>query len=152
MNAQDIMTAPPIVVAASEPLHRAAELMAQFDVGAIPVVDSHRDSHLVGMITDRDIVIRHFARRGTCDCCVKHHMTARDIEFVHPGSDIHDVVGRMQRAQVRRLPVVDANGVVVGMIAQADIVRHFARRDSNLVAHLLHEISVPHALQIQVQV
>ena len=120
MKAKTIMTKYPVVVAADDTIRHAAQLMAQIDVGALPVVDHCRSGRLVGMITDRDIVVRHVARGGR-DCCVKDHMTTHNIEFVHPDTDVRDVLGRMGHEQVRRIPVVDDDRVVVGIISRTDI-------------------------------
>lgn len=149
MIAHDIMTARPTVVFRNEPIRRAAQLMAQLDVGALPVVDDEKNGRLVGIITDRDIVLRHVAMGGSADCCIGDHMTARDLRMVHPDTDVQDVIGRMSRDQIRRVPVVDDDHRVIGIIAQADIARRLGSRSPNVVGEVLEEISTPHTLQMQ---
>lgn len=149
MRAFEIMATQPAVIGQSEPIARAAAVMAQLDVGALPVVDDYVNRRLVGIITDRDIVIRHEAKGGSKDCCVSDHMTQRDLEVVHPDADVHDVVGRMRRLQLRRLPVVDRDERIVGIISQGDVARHMAVREPVLVAEMVSEISTPHQLELQ---
>lgn len=146
MKAFEIMSASPSVVAPGDSIQRAAQLLAQIDVGALPVVDN---GTLVGIITDRDIVVRHTAHGESHDCRVSDHMTARDLQAVHPMADVNDVIGRMERYQIRRIPVINDAGSVVGIIAQADIARHLAHHDANRLTELVAGISTPHTLQLQ---
>lgn len=149
MTAHDIMTPHPTAVTRTDSIRHAAELMAQIDVGALPVVDSHDNNQLVGIITDRDIVIRHMAKGGGRDCRVGDHMTARDVQYVHAYTNVQDVLGRMKHGQFRRVPVVDGDDHLVGMISLADVARHNGH-DVQAVGEALKEISTPHHLQVQV--
>jgi CBS domain-containing protein len=146
MLAFEVMTASPTTVSGADSIQRAAQLMAQIDVGALPVVE---DGKLAGIITDRDIVVRHTAHGESRDCRVSDHMTVRDIQVVHPMTDVNDVIGRMEHYQVRRIPVVDDTGKLVGIIAQADIARHLIRPDVYKLGELIAGISTPHTLQLQ---
>jgi CBS domain-containing protein len=95
--------------------------MRDFDVGVVPVVSDVESRHLVGLITDRDIPIRHVADTHLPDCSVKAHMTHADIETVDPNDDSATVLEAMKRREVRRIPVIDESGKLLGVIAQADI-------------------------------
>jgi CBS domain-containing protein len=145
MKARSLMTAQPVVIAECESLQRAAQIMSEIDVGALPVVDSYEHGHLVGIITDRDIVVRHVALGGSRDCCVKDHMS-HGIEVVHPDADVRDVLGRMAAQQVRRIPVVDDDHIVVGVITQADIARRIGPYDAEAVEDVVERISEPSVL------
>jgi CBS domain-containing protein len=120
MKARDIMTSNPECVTREDSLQRAARLMRDADVGSLPVVEDTRSMRLVGLITDRDIVVRHVAEENSPDCTVGDHMTSDRLYSVSPDDDVDSVMNTMKTQQVRRVPVVE-NDRIVGMVAQADI-------------------------------
>lgn len=98
-------------------------MMVQHDCGEIPVVTSEDDPTLIGVVTDRDLVVRliargHEVRGATVAVC----MTQPAVSL-RMGAQVSDAVEMMQSHQVRRLPVVDAEGHVRGIVAQADLAR-----------------------------
>jgi CBS domain-containing protein len=95
--------------------------MRQYDVGIVPVVSDTRSRNLIGLITDRDIAVRHVADAHMEDCTVGTHMTRDDIETVQESDDSRSVLAAMKRREVRRVAVMDKNGRLTGVIAQADI-------------------------------
>jgi len=127
MKARDLMTTNPEVVTPEDPLARAAEIMRDSDVGIVPVVDDRTGMQLQGLITDRDIAIRHVADRCDLDCTVGDHMTKDKIEAVSPDAELDDILGVMERDQVRRVPVLDEDYRLVGIIAQADLATRGVR-------------------------
>jgi CBS domain-containing protein len=143
MKARDLMTPNPECVLPNEEISSAAEIMARLDVGIVPVVDDFTTLRLRGVITDRDIAVRHVANRHTNGCLVKDHMTSGKIDVVHPDADAHDVLGRMAHDQVRRLPVVDDDHRLVGIIAQADVARRLGPSEPKQVEQMLERISEP---------
>lgn len=122
MKARDLMAPYPGVVTAGDPLSRAAEIMRDWDVGMVPVVDDPLAMHLLGVITDRDIAVRCVAPRHGGRCSVGAHLTAGPLATVEPDTDVREVMEQMKAHQVRRLPVV-AGGRLVGVVALADLVR-----------------------------
>jgi CBS domain-containing protein len=121
MKARQIMTPDPEVVTPDEPVSRAAQIMRDYDVGIVPVVDDARNRHLVGLITDRDIAVRHVAESHASGCTVRVHMTSGEIETVEENDDAAAVLEAMKRREVRRIAVTSKDGRLVGVIAQADI-------------------------------
>ena len=121
MKACDIMTPHPEVVTPEDRISRAAQIMRDCDVGSIPVVKDSVSMSLMGMITDRDIAVRHVAEAHGEDCSVASHMSRGDIETVGENDDVEAVMDAMRRREVRRIPVTDKSGKLVGVIAQADI-------------------------------
>ena len=121
MKAQDIMTRDPRTVTPDTPITEAARLMKDQDVGILPVVESSSSRKLVGVITDRDITIRHVAGGHTPDCKVREAMSA-GVKTCKATDDVNSVMDMMGAEQVRRVPIVDERGTLVGIIAQADIV------------------------------
>ena len=121
MKANEIMTAQPEVVTPQEPISRAAQIMRDCDIGLVPVVRDKSSMMLEGVITDRDVAVRHVADCHTKECSVSHHMSRDNISAVHESDDVQTVMATMERAEVRRVPVTDKNGKLLGIIAQADI-------------------------------
>ncbi len=146
MNAQSLMTQQPTVVFAGDSVSHAARLMRRLDVGMLPVVDDATHRRLVGVLTDRDIVIRCLAEGHLTDCIVRDHMTSAPIATVAPGATVREIADRMEQSQVRRLPVVDAAGQVVGVVTQADLARRVGPENPWLVEEVLERISTPGAL------
>ena len=146
MNARALMTPEPTVVAADESIARAARLMRTMDVGMLPVVDDPSHRRLVGVLTDRDIVVRCLAEGHLVDCRVRDHMTGEPLVTVGPDTELRDIANRMERYQVRRLPVVGAARRVVGIVTQADLARRVGPRNPELVEEVLERISTPGAL------
>jgi CBS domain-containing protein len=97
----------------------AAKLMAQQDVGPIPVVE---DGRLVGIVTDRDIVVNAVAKGTDVNTATVGDIASRDLVTISPDDDMNDALNLMAQNQVRRLPVVEGDRLV-GIVAQADIAR-----------------------------
>ena len=123
MQVQDIMTKNPATVTPDTPLRDAARLMKDEDVGVIPVVESAGSKRLVGLVTDRDITVRVVAEgRDASQSRVQDAMSAT-LKTCKASDDVNDVMDVMSREQVRRVPIVDERGALIGIVSQADIVR-----------------------------
>lgn len=146
MLARDLMTKDPALIAGSDTVQRTAELMRTRDVGMLPVVDDLAHRHLIGIITDRDLTTRHVAAGHGPDAKVRDHMTRDPLVTAEPGSSVDEIAERMVLYQVRRLPVVDAAGYVVGVVAQADLAVRVGPSDPALLEHVVEGISRPGAL------
>lgn len=121
MKARDIMTPQPLVLVPTDEVWKAAEIMRYEDIGCIPVVRNCVIPNLVGLITDRDITIRCVARRHGAGCAIGDHMTPVPLQTVLPDADTSEIVAKMEAAQVRRIPVVDEAGKLVGIVAEVDL-------------------------------
>ncbi|MGA9523132.1 MAG: CBS domain-containing protein [Myxococcaceae bacterium] len=136
-EARDIMTKNPRFVDSDASLRDVARIMHDEDTGIVPVCDATR--RLVGLITDRDMVIRTFdEERSWADIRVREVMTD-DVHAVTPEESVHDTISLMGKKQIRRVPVVDRNDRLVGMVSMADIANR-ADRDEEL-QHALDRIS-----------
>jgi CBS domain-containing protein len=113
------MTPAPQVVAPSTSVRDAARLMAEEGVGPLPVVDEDR---LVGIVTDRDLVLRVLAEDRDPDSTTVSEVASEEPVTVQPDDDIDRALQLMAQHQVRRLPVIEA-GRLVGIVTQADIAR-----------------------------
>lgn len=118
MFARDLMTPDPFTVTPSDSIQRAAELMRNVDVGCLPVVHDPKGRVLVGMITDRDIVVRCVAAGHGTGCTVAEHMTTPPLRTVPPDASALDVIEQMEDGNVRRVAVLNSDNRVVGIIAQ----------------------------------
>jgi CBS domain-containing protein len=146
MLAKEIMTRDPQCCTPNDTLQIAARLMADFDCGAVPVLERADRNRLVGVLTDRDIAVRGVARGKTPDSKVNDVMSPAPA-FCSPEDDV-DVVERiMIEKQVRRVPVVAADGRVVGIIAQADLAREDRAISDREVGRIVEKISEPNTPQ-----
>lgn len=123
MQVRDVMTADPACCTPNTALSDIALLMIDNDCGEIPVVDDLERRHLVGVVTDRDIVCRAVAEgKGPKDTTAADVMTDSVIT-VREDAGVDDCCKKMETHQVRRVPVVDEGGGCCGIVAQADIAR-----------------------------
>lgn len=141
LKVRDIMTPDPRWLLPDQPMSSAAALMRDVDVGLIPIVRSSKSRELVGLITDRDIVIRHVAAHHDWDCSVEEHMTREALVSVEPEDEVFRAIRLMKDARVRRIPVTDADGGLVGIVALADIARHLGPETPGTVEELLERVS-----------
>lgn len=145
LRIREIMNHNVVTVRAGDSIMLAARLMAECDCGAVPVVN--RDGVFVGMITDRDIAVRAVAhgddpRQVRVDECMTDETFA-----CHANDSVDECLRQMARHQIRRLPVVDDDGRVIGIISQGDIARHAGehtgRGERRAFADTLYKISEP---------
>ena len=141
MKARDIMTSDPICVTPDTLLNEAARLMDDRDVGLLPVVDADGSAKLVGLITDRDITVRHVAKGHKGSACKVREAMSGDVTTCRTSDDLSDVMDTMGKEQIRRIPVVDERDMLVGIIAQADILRRVD--DSTAADRTIQAISKP---------
>ena len=133
---RDLMTSSIETVRPDQTAREAAGFMLSADTGSIPVCDGDR---VVGMITDRDIAVRGVAEGKGPDCQVSELMS-RDVVCARDDDDVQSVADMMADAQVRRLPVLDGNDRLVGMVSLGDL----ARESSGESAHeALEGVSSP---------
>ena len=99
----------------------AAKVMRDEDVGIAPIVEGDR---LVGVLTDRDIAVRVVAEGGDSEQTKVTDVMSRDLVTLDPDQDLDEALRLMARHQVRRLPVVEEDGRLVGVVAQADVAQH----------------------------
>ena len=139
MKARDIMTSTLECVTREDSVQEAARRMRDSDVGALPVVDDRQSMRLIGVITDRDIAIRHVAGDDSAKCSVGDHMSSDRMFTASPDDDVDRVMETMKAEQVRRVPVCEGDRLV-GIIAQADIATsHPSDSDTGEVVEKISE-------------
>jgi CBS domain-containing protein len=140
MKAREMMTANPECITADEPISRAARMMRDLDVGMIPVVEDTSSCKLKGVVTDRDIVVRHLAENHTADHAVGDHMTDSNLHTVSADDDADRVLRMMRENQIRRVLVTDGDSCVKGVIAEADVATHLGPM---VTGQIIAEVSQP---------
>lgn len=113
------MTSNPTAITPDTTVQEAARLMKSEDVGALPLVE---DGRLTGVITDRDLAIRGVAEGRGTETTVRE-LASKDIVTIEPQQSLEEAARLMAEHQVRRLPVVEEDGGLVGMLAQADVAQ-----------------------------
>ena len=127
---RDMMTKNPCAIDAQKPVAYAAQMMRDEGVGLAPIVEGQK---LIGTVTDRDIAIRVVADgRDPQTTTVREIATTRLIT-IDPEQDIDEAMRLMADHQVRRLPVVEEDGKLAGVVAQADIAEHASAKDTGKV-------------------
>jgi len=134
-SVKDAMTVNPCTIDADQTVAYAARMMRDEDVGLAPVVEGQR---LVGTLTDRDIAVRVVAEGKDPQVVKVREVASTDLVTVDPQQDLDEALRLMADHQVRRLPVVENEGRVVGVLAQADIAEEAKPKK---VGELVEEIS-----------
>ena len=132
---REVMTSDPRTVTADSSVAEAARLMRDEDTGIAPITEGER---LVGVITDRDIAIAVVAEGKDPQSTKVTEIAARDLVTIDPQQELDEALRLMAQHQVRRLPVVEEDGKLVGILAQADIARH---ADPERTGEVVEEIS-----------
>ena len=136
MKVSEVMTRDVQTVQPDQPVQQAATFMLNADAGSIPVTEGDR---LNGMITDRDIAVRGIARGYGPDTPVRELMTD-DLVIVRLDDDVEDAASKMSEAQVRRLPVIDQDERLCGIVSLGDLSRE---TDSDCASEALEGVSQP---------
>ena len=152
-SVRELMTSDPACCTPQTAIKDAAQLMLTQNCGALPVVENDQERRLVGMITDRDIVCRIVASGiDSAGATVQQAMSA-NLVCIGPDASISECVQSMAENQLRRLPVVDRNGQVMGIVAQADLARASAqqRELETELADMVEEVSDPEGVRAGAQ-
>ena len=137
MHVSEIMTPNPEHLSSGASMWDAAGLMKSKDIGCVPVADN---GHVVGIVTDRDIVVRGLANNIEPNSPLLDIMTP-DVLTVSPTDDVDETFRLMEKEQIRRLPVVDGSGALVGMVSLGDLATRIDERSKG--GETLESISEP---------
>ncbi len=132
---KELMTVKPRTVKAGASIAAAAKLMKGEDTGVAPIVDGDK---LVGVITDRDIAVRAVAEGRDPESTKVDEIASQNLVTIDPQQDLDEALRLMAQHHVRRLPVVEEDGKLVGIVAQADVARH---ADAARTGEVVEEIS-----------
>lgn len=126
MTVKQVMTRQVACCGPEDTLHQAAHLMWEHDCGVIPVLDS--SSRVIGMITDRDVCMAAYTQGLPLEAMRVRPVMSTDVVCCHPDDALRGVEERMRARQVRRVPVVDDAGTIVGIVSMNDLVLTADRR------------------------
>jgi CBS domain-containing protein len=136
-SVKEVMTSNPVSVEPASSLVEAARMMRDEDTGIVPVLEG---STLVGTVTDRDIVVRAVADGKDAQSTTVREVVSSDLVTIDPQQNLDEALRLMAKHQVRRLPVVEEDGRLVGIVSQADVARE---SDDKRTGELVEEISQP---------
>ena len=136
MKVSEVMTRDVQTIQPDQTAREAASFMLSADAGSIPVTDGER---LVGMITDRDIAVRGIAKGNGPDTPVRELMTS-DCICAREDDNVEDIAAKMSEAQVRRLPVIDEQDKLCGIVSLGDLSRE---TDTDTASQALEGVSQP---------
>ena len=115
---RDVMTPNPATVSEKDNVRRAAEIMKREDAGVVPVVDGRK---IIGIVTDRDIVVRVIAEGKDCANAKVSDAMSKQVRSVKEDTPLNEVLQLMSREQIRRVPVTNASNELVGIVSIGDI-------------------------------
>ena len=149
MRIEDVMTRNPACCTPETGLREVAMMMVENDCGQIPLVRSTTDPQVLGVVTDRDIVSRLVARgRNPLDMLAETCMS-QPVITVRTDASVEDCIRLMETHRIRRVPVVDADGLMRGIVSQADIAQHVPHESTG---ELVKELSQDDGAHVQKKV
>ena len=140
MTTRDLMTSNPACVTSDTPIQQIARLMVDCDCGEIPIVERSDLKRPVGVVTDRDIVCRTVAEGKNPLAMSAGTVMTSPAVTAKVDDDLDTIKTLMETHQVRRIPVVDRNGEICGIVSLADIARRDSKKD---VGEVVREVSAP---------
>ena len=141
MNCRDVMTKDPACCVPTDSAARAAKVMKTENIGSLPVCEGRHSRKLVGIVTDRDLALYVVAENRNATSTQVQDLMTKEPFACRPEDDLQNALDAMQSHQVRRIPIVDATGQLVGIIAQADVAIRCDEPDKT--AETVEEISKP---------
>ena len=139
----EVMTQNPVYCLPGDPVAKVAKLMKSTDIGSVPIVADEHSKRLVGIVTDRDLAMKMVAEGRDVDSSNAEDVMSRGVVTCRAEDDLEKALDAMSGNQLRRIPVVDDNGKIVGIIAQADVATRVNR--SEATAAMVKEISQSHS-------
>jgi len=135
MKVSDAMTGQVSTAAPTDTVRKVAQVMAHIDSGVVPVVDNGK---VVGLVTDRDIVLRVVAEGRSFDSPISEAMSEGEVQSVREDDILADATAKMASHQIRRLIVLDAAGKLTGILSLGDVAKDYGAKQ---VGRTLEEIS-----------
>jgi len=140
---KDVMTEDPVCCLPTDAVSKAAQLMKNEDVGSIPVIEDEETMKLIGIVTDRDLALQVVAAERDASTTQVEEVMTYDVITCRATDDVQKAVDAMAQHQLRRMPVIDSDHRIVGIISQADVATRVEKSEE--VAEMVKEISQPTA-------
>ena len=140
---KDVMTHNPVCCLPTDTVSKAAQLMKREDVGSIPVIENEETMKLIGIVTDRDLALQVVAPERDARSTQVADVMTYAVVTCRASDDVQKALDTMAQHQLRRMPVIDADHRIVGIISQADVATRVEKSEE--VAEMVKEISQPTA-------
>jgi CBS domain-containing protein len=139
----EVMTKKPVCCRPDDMVIKVAQLMQSENIGSIPVIENELTQKLVGIVTDRDLALKVVAKGHDAKSTKVEAVMTRQIVTCRAGDDLQMALDAMAEHQLRRIPIVDTNDRIVGIIAQADVATRVNQPEKT--AAMVKEISQSNA-------
>jgi len=139
----DVMTQDPVCCLPTDSVSKAAQLMKDEDVGSIPVIEDEQTMKLIGIVTDRDLALQVVAPEWDAETTQVDEVMTYEVITCRADDDVQKALDAMAQHQLRRMPVIDSDHRIVGIISQADVATRVDRTEET--AEMVKEISQPTA-------
>jgi CBS domain-containing protein len=139
----EVMTKEPVCCLPDDTATKVAQLMQTDNIGSIPVIDNDKTQKLVGIVTDRDLVLKIIAKGQDAKTTKVETVMTRQVVTCLAEDDLQKALDAMAEHQLRRIPIVDSNKKIVGIIAQADVATRVNQPEKT--AKVVKEISQSNA-------
>ena len=139
----DVMTKDPVCCLPTDTVSKAAQMMKDADVGSIPVIEDEQTMKLIGIVTDRDLALQVVAPERDASSTQVEDVMTYEVITCRATDDVQKAVDAMSQHQLRRMPVIDSDHRIVGIISQADVATRVERSEE--IAEMVKEISQPTA-------
>jgi CBS domain-containing protein len=117
----EVMTKNPVCCLPNDMVEKVAQLMKRENIGSIPVIDNEQTNKLIGIVTDRDLTLKIVAEGRDAKSTKVEAVMTRKVVTCHAEDDLQKALDEMSGHQLRRIPVVDSDNKILGIIAQADV-------------------------------
>ena len=144
MKCEQVMTKDPVFCLAGDTVVKASQLMKTNDIGSVPVVESAESKKVIGMLTDRDIAIKVVSEARDLKTALVGDVMSKQVVACQMEDDVQKALDLMGHHQLRRIPVLNKDNVLVGIIAQADLATRLNEPEET--ANTIKEISSSKAL------
>lgn len=121
MKCNEVMTKDPVCCLPTDSVAKAAELMKTENIGSIPIIESEHSQKLVGIVTDRDLALKIVAEALDAKSTTVEMVMTHEVVTCHADDELQKALEAMAKHQLRRIPVVDKDNKILGIIAQADV-------------------------------
>ena len=139
----EVMTKNPVCCLPNDTVAKVAQLMQRGNVGPIPVIENQQTQRLVGIVTDRDLTLKIVAEGRDAKSTKVEAVMTRKVVTCRAEDDLQKALDAMSKHQLRRIPVVDSDNKIVGIIAQADVATRLNQPGKTAI--MVKEISQAHA-------
>jgi CBS domain-containing protein len=139
MKCSEVMTDNPVCCLPGDSVSQAARVMRREHVGPVPVVSDERTRELIGIVTDRDLAIKVVAESRDPNSTTVGDVMTNTIVACREDDDLSSAIAAMEEHQIRRIPVIDQDGRIVGIISQADVATRV--HEPEKTAEMVEEIS-----------